>query len=466
MSKKTGRSETVELGGSNIISNWFFFWVFRLLSKCKTIDAGLDLLTLKQTETSKVVGSRLEKNWHKECVSSKDGVPSIRRALFVTFKGRYLIIGIYKIFWAVFIYLGAYFFLKRLIQYSTNVISETDRSSYVYAHVYAVVLFLTAIFSSICIHQLSAECTRIGVQVRAALMVMIYRKSLKLSTVQGGLGDVVNLVADDCNRIAEACVNFHYLWGTALEILAVIAIAGYELRLAAIPAVVILIIFFPIQYTLGQLTSRLSTDMARSTTYRVYLMSEILTAIKLIKFHAWESFFCDRVAKARVQEMIHLRRGLLVKCWSALLIFGTPILLTVICFVMVEKIGSTRELTATLVFTILSTFNTLRYPFVMLPTAVRTTYGAFISFERINKFLLQPEVKPLLPPEHPPADDNTKIELENTTFCWAAGLDPTIKNFSLKVKRGEVVAIVGDVGAGKSSLLLALMVISIILFLV
>ncbi|ORX88735.1 P-loop containing nucleoside triphosphate hydrolase protein [Basidiobolus meristosporus CBS 931.73] len=457
MAKKTGGSGTLELGGSNIISNWFFIWVFRLLARVNTIDAGLELLTLKKTETSKIVGSKLEKNWQKEITRSSIGVPSIRRALFATFRGKYLLIGVYKIFWAAFIYLGAYLFLKRLIQHSTNVLSEEDHSSYVTAHVYAVVLFLSAIFSSICIHQLSAECTRIGVQVRAALMVLIYRKALKLSTVQGGVGDVVNLVAEDCNRIAEACVHFHYLWGTALEILAVIAIAAYELRLAALPAVAILIIFFPIQYALGQLTSRLSTDMARSTTYRVYLMSEILTAIKLIKFHAWEMFFCDRVSKARAQEMVHLRRGLLAKCWSALLIFGTPILLTVICFVMAEKIGSTRELTATLVFTILSTFNTLRYPFVMLPMAVRTTYGAFISFERIDRFLLQPEVKPLSSPEHPPADNRTKIDLQNATFCWTSNSDPTIKDFSLKVKKGEIVAIVGDVGAGKSSLLLAIM---------
>ncbi|ORX97979.1 P-loop containing nucleoside triphosphate hydrolase protein [Basidiobolus meristosporus CBS 931.73] len=459
MSRKTDHPGAIELGGANFLSNWFFVWVFRLLAECRSIDTSLDLLVLKKSETAKVVGSKLEKSWHRECVHPirRTHLPSIRRALFVTFKSRYLLIGIYKIFWAAFIYLGSYFFLKRLIQYSTAVLSDKDQNSYVLAHVYAVVLFLATIFSSICIHQLSAECTRIGIQVRAALMVLIYRKSLKLVTVQGGIGDVVNLVAEDCNRIAEACVNFHYLWGTALEIIAVIVIAGYELKLAAVPAAVILVILFPIQYFLGRLTSKLSTAMSQTTTYRVYLMSEILTAIKLIKFHAWESFFCDRVSRARAQEMIHLRRGLLVKCWSALLIFGTPILLTVICFVMLEKIGYDREMTATLVFTILSTFNTLRYPFVMLPTAVRTTHGAFISFERINKFLLQAEVKPLSPSDHPPPDEMTKIDLRNASFCWTGSADPTIKDFSLKVGKGEVVAIAGDVGAGKSSLLLALM---------
>ncbi len=50
-------------------------------------------------------------------------------------------------------------------------------------------------------------------------MVLIYRKSLKLSYIKGGVGDVVNLISNDCNRIAEACVNGHYLWAAVFECL-------------------------------------------------------------------------------------------------------------------------------------------------------------------------------------------------------------------------------------------------------
>ena len=34
-------------------------------------------------------------------------------------------------------------------------------------------------------------------QCRAALMVMIYRKSLRLSYIKGGVGDIVNLISND-----------------------------------------------------------------------------------------------------------------------------------------------------------------------------------------------------------------------------------------------------------------------------
>ncbi|RUO96872.1 hypothetical protein BC936DRAFT_141316 [Jimgerdemannia flammicorona] len=103
-------------------------------------------------------------------------------------------------------------------------------------------------------------------RVRAALMVLIYRKSLRLGALRGGIGDIaislkargrcvfasicvqhashggsenvhyplshhatlylvsqrhppVNLISNDCNRIAEACVNFHFLWSSVVEMI-------------------------------------------------------------------------------------------------------------------------------------------------------------------------------------------------------------------------------------------------------
>jgi len=50
-------------------------------------------------------------------------------------------------------------------------------------------------------------------------MVLIYRKSLKLSSAHGGIGNIINLLSNDCNRVAESFVNFHFLWSSALEII-------------------------------------------------------------------------------------------------------------------------------------------------------------------------------------------------------------------------------------------------------
>ena len=53
----------------------------------------------------------------------------------------------------------------------------------------------------------------------SALMVQIYKKSLVLARIKGGAGDVVNLVSNDCQKIADACTNIQYLWSAVFEII-------------------------------------------------------------------------------------------------------------------------------------------------------------------------------------------------------------------------------------------------------
>ena len=79
----------------------------------------------------------------------------------------YLMLAFYKVFWIIFTYLGSYFFVKRLIDFveSTPVEDRADKSS-TEGYLYALGLFLTCIGSSVCIQQVMAECTRIGVQVK------------------------------------------------------------------------------------------------------------------------------------------------------------------------------------------------------------------------------------------------------------------------------------------------------------
>ena len=119
-------------------------------------------------------------------------------------------------------------------------------------------------------------------------MVLIYRKSLRLSYLKGGAGEVVNLISNDCNRIAEACVNGHYLWAAVLECLVVVVLTFLNIGFVpALPSnILILFIFLPLQYYLARKASAISYETTSLITKRVHLMSEVLTAIKLIKFYA------------------------------------------------------------------------------------------------------------------------------------------------------------------------------------
>ncbi|KAF9120602.1 Multidrug resistance-associated protein 4 [Mortierella sp. 14UC] len=489
----------------NFVSQWFFLWVIPLLRRSRSDpDFDPDSIELQQEESAQYAGERLGDRWRQEELDFKEKA-SISRALMSAFGRPYLMLAFYKVFWIIFTYVGSYFLVNRLINYvELTPIEVRAATSSRDGYMYALGLFLTCVGSSICIQQVMAECTRIGVQVRAGLMVLIYRKSLKLSSAHGGIGNIINLLSNDCNRVAESFVNFHFLWSSALEILVVIALAFIELELAAVPALVILVLLFPVQYFLSLYTARVNAMATNSTTARIHIMSELLTAIKLIKFYAWEPYFRDRVTRVRAKEMGELRRGMYFKITSFALVFAAPVVTTLACICVYElsdNRGLAGKVPASVVFTALSLFNTLRYPLIMLPIAVKTTLGALLSFERLDGFLSLPEVEPLQihgNSDTMPGSDRTnsvetsviadglvmngshsssgdakemdrlahqrelaqlRIYIKDADFGWPESKEsnPTLKFISMKIKPGDLVAIVGDVGSGKSSTLAAIM---------
>ncbi|KAF9153461.1 Multidrug resistance-associated protein 4 [Linnemannia schmuckeri] len=489
----------------NFVSQWFFLWVIPLLRRTRSDpDFDPDAIELQQEESAQYAGERLGERWRQEELDFKEKA-SVSRALMSAFGRPYLMLAFYKVFWIIFTYVGSYFLVKQLITYvETTPLDQREATSSRDGYLYALGLFLTCVGSSICIQQVMAECTRIGVQVRAGLMVLIYRKSLKLSSAHGGIGNIINLLSNDCNRVAESFVNFHFLWSSALEIIVVIALAFVELKLAAVPALIILVLLFPVQYLLSFYTARVNAMATNSTTARIHIMSELLTAIKLIKFYAWEPYFRDRVTRVRAKEMDELRRGMYLKITSFALVFAAPVVTTLACICVYELSddrGLRGDVTSSVVFTSLSLFNTLRYPLIMLPIAVKTTLGAMLSFERLNGFLSLPEVEPLQlhgDSDTMPESDKVnstgasvvadglvmngsnsssgdakemerlahqrelaqlRIYIKDADFGWPESKEsnPTLKFISMKIKPGDLVAIVGDVGSGKSSTLAAIM---------
>lgn len=76
-----------------------------------------------------------------------------------------------------------------------------------------------------------------------------------------------------------------------------------------------------------------------------------------------------------------------------------------------------------------------------------------VSTRRLNKFLNSKELDPNNVTNNPSL---YALEINNGDFSWD-GKEADLKNINLAVKKGELVAIVGQVGSGKSSLISALL---------
>ncbi|KAF9973091.1 Multidrug resistance-associated protein 1 [Actinomortierella ambigua] len=443
------------LGPRFFLLEWLYIWVFGLIHRCRKSKSFKKLhLRLIGPLTAHRNGSLLDASWEDEITkASIDGrPPKIINALRRQYGLKYFLIGIWKLVWAACTWAGAYYFLRVSI-----VFLETKNPNTTTGHLYAMALLLTSLGSSIAIHQLYGECTALGVQVKAAISVLVYRKALVLARIRGGAGEIINIMATDVARIVDAVTNFHFLWSAIVETVLILALAfptvGWK---AALVAVVLVVVILPVQILLGRWTSKIQIEQAAVTTERVHLMSEILTAIKLIKFYAWEAPFHARVHDVRARELALIRRNMQVKAINFAVVFVLPVLVA-LCSLSVYAATLNGNLESSVVFTALSIYNTLRYPLLMLPIAVKSASGARLALRRLDDYLTQPEVKPL--PEHSASEGgDLAIDMEDGEFTWEEhDNDPALTGINFKAKKGQVIAIIGDVGAGKSSFIAALL---------
>ena len=92
-------------------------------------------------------------------------------------------------------------------------------------------------------------------------------------------------------------------------------------------------------------------------------------------------------------------------------------------------------------------------PTAILPFIVVSLVQAKVSLDRVNKYMNNEELD--AEAVHHDKSVKEQIRIRNGTFKWGKGEREILKNINFSVKPGSLTAIVGTVGAGKSSLISA-----------
>ncbi|KAI3658482.1 hypothetical protein MP638_001908 [Amoeboaphelidium occidentale] len=432
------------------LDDWFFGYVYRIGFNAWLYDRDALKFVLAKEDSAPFNAQLILDNWNKEKQEHpKD--PSVFRALWKSYGKYYALVGLYKLVWSICTWFTAWYGLKMLLEFVQYKQSQSVGQAW------ALALFLGSFFSSIAIHQLYSQCNRVAVRVRAAVSSLVYRKALRLSRVRGGAGEVINILTGDLQRLVDAVANGHFLWSAFIESAAIIIISFLEIGISAIPALGFVILLLPLQMYLASKTSNANREQTATTTERVHIMSEILTAIKLIKFYAWEKPFRAKIDKIREKEIDCIYTAMMIKTLNFAIVFSVPVLIAVCSLAMYVSLGNTLQ--ASTVFAVLSVFNTLRYPLLLLPMSVKGFASGRIALKKLDRFLDSEEIEELQIAPAIAGNEDLACEIKDADFRWDGGDTdaPTIKDINLTIKKGQKVAVIGDVGAGKSSLLCALL---------
>jgi ABC-type multidrug transport system fused ATPase/permease subunit len=210
----------------------------------------------------------------------------------------------------------------------------------------------------------------------------------------------------------------------------------------------------------------LQRRLMKTKDVRTRAMNEILNNIKSIKLYGWEKAFAARVFAARNdQELKVLRRIGIVQSASNFFWTSTPFFVafaTFATFVMTSK----TPLTSQIIFPAISLFQLLSFPMAVFSNIINSIIEAIVSVGRLESFLAGDELDPdarkvILPKDDPQGEarhGDTVVSIKNGEFRWLpTSAEPILQDIDLEVTKGELLAVIGRVGDGKSSLLGAML---------
>ncbi|KAG1938666.1 ATP-binding cassette sub-family C [Pimephales promelas] len=373
------------------------------------------------------------------------------------------------------------------------------------AYVLAVLLFLALLLQRTFLQASYYVAIETGIKLRGAIQTKIYNKIMRLCTSNMSMGDmttaqICSLVARDTNHLMWFFFLCPNLWAMPVQIVIGVLLLYYLLGVSALIGATVIVALAPLQYFVATRLSRAQKSTLEYTSERLKKTNELLRGIKLLKLYAWEHIFRSSVEETRRQELSNLRTFALYTSLSIFMNAAIPIAAVLTIFAVYVRVHSVSDsdLSPAVAFGSLSLFHILVTPLFLLSSVLHSTVKALVSVQKLSEFLGSAEIETDQDPiaqspannngniksvyalqlqaklvnrknkdvnrnfehqeqkrtESAAPEDDVCIKIVNGYFTWTQGC-PTLTNIDIKVPFGQLTMIVGQVGCGKSSLLLA-----------
>uniref|UniRef100_A0A8C6XH06 ABC-type glutathione-S-conjugate transporter n=1 Tax=Naja naja TaxID=35670 RepID=A0A8C6XH06_NAJNA len=315
-----------------------------------------------------------------------------------------------------------------------------------WGYLIAALMFFCAVLQTLILHHHFQYCFVTGMRLRTGIVGMVYRKSLVITNSakrSSTVGEIVNLMSVDAQRFMDLTTFLNMLWSAPLQICLALYFLWQALGPSVLAGVAVMVLLIPLNAVIAMKTRAFQVEQMKYKDARIKLMNEILSGIKVLKLYAWETSFAEKVLEIRRNELRVLKKSAYLNSISTFAWISAPFLVALTTFAVFVSVDEKNVLDAEKAFVSLSLFNLLRFPLNMLPQVISNIVQTNVSLQRIQHFLSHDELDPNCV--------ETKSIAPGNTLLWL------ILNINWLVPTGSLVAIVGQVGCGKSSLVSALL---------
>uniref|UniRef100_A0A8C3JBI8 ATP binding cassette subfamily C member 8 n=1 Tax=Calidris pygmaea TaxID=425635 RepID=A0A8C3JBI8_9CHAR len=282
------------------------------------------------------------------------------------------------------------------------------------------------------------------------------------------------------------------------QIIVGILLLYYLLGISALIGAAVIIVLAPVQYFVATKLSQAQRSTLEYSNERLKKTNEMLRGIKLLKLYAWEHIFHSSVEETRQKEMTSLKSFALYTSISIFMNAAIPIAAVLITFVVHAHLTRNADFSPSVAFASISLFHILVSPLFLLSSVVRSTVKALVSVQKLSEFLSSEEIgeehdksseirsadhhskyqavplkvvnrkRParedwnnysshMRRPINITEGDDFCVKITNGFFTWTPEGPPALSNIDIRIPQGQLTMIVGQVGCGKSSLLLAIL---------
>uniref|UniRef100_A0A3P8S8P2 Multidrug resistance-associated protein 1 n=1 Tax=Amphiprion percula TaxID=161767 RepID=A0A3P8S8P2_AMPPE len=478
--------------GASFLSRITFWWITRMMvTGYQRPLEEKDLWSLNPEDRSQRVVPQLVRRWNSECqkvkrteqgtlyspkrvahpegkegqpveeaeillvkTPKKTKEPSLFWALCLTFGPYFLISCLYKIIQDILMFVGPEI-LRLLIRFVNDPSAPSWQGFF-----YTALLFLCTCVQSLILQRYFHVCFVSGMRLRTAIIGAVYRKALVISSAArrtSTVGEIVNLMSVDAQRFMDLITYINMIWSAPLQVVLALYFLWQNLGPSVLAGVAVMLLMVPVNAVIAMKTKTYQVAQMKSKDQRIKLMNEMLNGIKVLKLYAWELAFKDKVSEIRESELKVLKKAAYLGAVSTFTWVCAPFLVALSTFSVYVLIDEHNILDAQKAFVSLALFNILRFPLNMLPMVISSMVQASVSLKRLRVFLSHEELQEDSVEHKAVAGSPHSITIEDGVFSWSRTESPTLKRLNVCIPEGSLVAVVGHVGSGKSSLLSALL---------
>ncbi|KAJ7598846.1 multidrug resistance-associated ABC transporter [Mycena floridula] len=380
------------------------------------------------------------------------------------------------------------FFLKKVISYLEADPLRKDRS---WGFFFVAALFTTALMTQIIsVHLWSLSVNGMHLRLKSQLSSILFAKTLVRKDVafgsvstetpiavedteEGHTSDfstrahIMTLMTADVDTFCEFPYHLFSLIDSPIEILVGSIFLYQLLGVSCFFGLAVSCLLLPLNHFASKIVALSQANLMKARDERITLMNEILGAIRMLKFMAWERSFEARVLKVRDKELQYQRKNYTIEILFNTIWDASPVLVTLVSFWHFTVIRA-EHLTPSIAFTTIIVFAELKFALNALPETLINMLQSLVSMRRIEQYLSSREVAPV-----PPIQNQSKqIAFQSCTITWprerpsssktpSAASTPRRKfvltDLTLQFPLGELSLVCGKLGSGKSLLLLALL---------